>query len=80
METRGNEINALHRLAVDKAGMKNVSFSLHYKTTEIPCWAFKPLIRIYVICHEKFGPGNFGPPDPNFRWKIWSPSVKIGLG
>ena len=31
-------------------------------------------------CHGNFGPGNFGPPDQNFRWKIWSASVKIGPG
>ena len=23
-------------------------------------------------CHGNFGPGNFGLPDQNFHWKIWS--------
>ena len=27
-------------------------------------------------CHGNFGPGNFGPPDQNFCWKIWSATVK----
>ena len=22
------------------------------------------------ICHRNFGPGNFGPGDQNFQWKI----------
>ena len=26
------------------------------------------------FCHGNFGPGNFGPPHQNFRWKIWSAS------
>ena len=22
------------------------------------------------VCHRNFGPGNFGPGDQNFQWKI----------
>ena len=24
----------------------------------------------YQYCHRNFGPGNFGPGDQNFQWKI----------
>ena len=24
----------------------------------------------WYICHRNFGPGNFGPGDQNFQWKI----------
>ena len=23
-----------------------------------------------MFCHRNFGPGNFGPGDQNFQWKI----------
>ena len=32
------------------------------------------------FCHRNFGPGNFGPGDQNFLWKMWSASWKIGPG
>ena len=25
---------------------------------------------IKLFCHRNFGPGNFGPGDQNFQWKI----------
>ena len=41
----------------------------------------------HVFCHRNFGPGNFGPGDQNFQWKIgpagpiflekWSASGKL---
>ena len=30
-----------------------------------------------LYCHGNIGPGNFGPPDQYFRWKIWSAFVKL---
>ena len=32
-----------------------------------PIWRFH---TFWYICHRNFGPGNFGPGDQNFQWKI----------
>ena len=37
------------------------------------------LSRRIWSCHRNFGPGNFGPGDQNFQWKI-GPAGPIFLG
>ena len=32
--------------------------------------SFLSEIFSYDNCHRNFGPGNFGPGDQNFQWKI----------
>ena len=38
-----------------------------WKDLPLPVWP----------CHGNFGPGNFGPLDQNFCWKIYEKSVWV---